>query len=232
MAAIIQPEILDKKRKPHLFLSHSSKNKDIVRKLANDLNICEIDVWLDVWEINLGDSLYDKLSEAIEASKYIAIIISKEFNESQWGKSELKQAIAREMRIGRNLILPILIDNARIPSFLEDKIYIDISDDYYGGICKIAGVIHSLRTRAIDEGIGYYKPQSIRDCIRVLRYAGFEPYVYIDKEIFDELIKNGGIPYKENKVRFNPKKMLEIANLNPRTRNFLNQIMNSWRTGI
>lgn len=229
MAHYIQPKIEDQKRKPHLFLSHSSKNKEIVKKLANDLNICEIDVWLDSWEINAGDSLYDKLSTAIEESKYIAVIISDEFNESQWANSELKQAIAREMRIGRNLILPILIGNAKIPPFLEDKIYVNIDKGYFEGICKISGVIHGLRTRAIDEAIEIYQPKKMRDCVRVLRYAGFEPYIFADKEILDEILEHGGIPYKENRVRFNPKALLEIAELSPRTRYFLEKAIEAWR---
>lgn len=223
MAFQIQPKNKD------LFLSHSSKNKALVKKLARDLNILEIDVWLDSWEINIGDSLYEKLSSAIEESKFIALIISKEFKESQWANQELKQAIAREIRIGRNLIIPILLDDVQMPPFIEDKIYVPLREDYYTGICRIAGLIHGLNIRAIDEGLVNYNPQSIKDCVNVMRYAGFEPYIFADKEILDEILKHGGIPYKENRIRFNPEALLEIEGLSPRTRHFLKNAIEAWR---
>lgn len=231
MAAQIQPhnDLLNFRRIPHLFLSHSSKNKELVRKLAQDLNVCEIDVWLDSWEINAGDSLYEKLSTAIEDSKYIALIISEEFNESVWANNELKQAIAREIRIKRKLIIPILIDDAQIPPFLEDRIYVNLSKNYFEGICRISGVIHDLRIRAIDEAIQKYKPEKVGDCIKVLRYTGFEPYIFADKEILDEIMEHGGIPYKENRVRFNPEALLEIEGLSLRTKVFLRRSIEVWR---
>ena len=34
-------------RAPDLFLSHSSRDKDIVRPFAEDLAFCEVDAWLD-----------------------------------------------------------------------------------------------------------------------------------------------------------------------------------------
>ena len=40
------------KREPHIFLCHSSANKDFVRKLAKDLNYFGLDGWLDEWEID------------------------------------------------------------------------------------------------------------------------------------------------------------------------------------
>jgi TIR domain len=45
------------RRRPHLFLSHSSKDKEWVHALARDLSVCEIDVWLDEWELVVGDKL-------------------------------------------------------------------------------------------------------------------------------------------------------------------------------
>jgi hypothetical protein len=52
------------KRKPDLFLSHSSRDKIFVRKLANSMSRCGIDVWLDEWELQAGDSLFDELARA------------------------------------------------------------------------------------------------------------------------------------------------------------------------
>jgi hypothetical protein len=215
-------------RKPHLFLSHSSKNKDFVLQLGSYLNILEIDVWLDVWEMTIGDSLFDKLSEGLADSKFICLVISNDFHESKWASNELKQAFAREMREGKNLILPIIIENVKIPSFIEDKIYIDFTTNYYSAISKLAGMIHNLDNRAIDEAVRYYKPKAIKDCIEVLRYAGYEPYIMVDKAVFDEILKLGGISYKENRVRLNPAELLNSPTLSKRTREYLLKAINAW----
>jgi hypothetical protein len=76
-------------RRPHLFLSHSSADKTFVRKLANDLGACEVDVWLDEWEIAPGDSIYQEISKGIQSSKYIALIISNAFLSSKWASEEV-----------------------------------------------------------------------------------------------------------------------------------------------
>ncbi|MEN0047885.1 MAG: hypothetical protein AAF806_12560, partial [Bacteroidota bacterium] len=138
-----------------------------------------------------------------------------------------KQARARESREKRNIIIPLVIDSVKIPSFIEDKIYLDISKNYYAGICRLAGVVHRLRSRAIDEGINKINPQKINDCINVLRYGGYEPYIYADKEIIDEILQFGGTPYLNDRVRFNPEKIL-TCDISPRTRHFVKMAMEAW----
>ena len=43
--------------KPDIFISHSSKDKPAAFHLAKILNYCAIDVWLDDWELEVGQSL-------------------------------------------------------------------------------------------------------------------------------------------------------------------------------
>ncbi len=40
-----------------VFLSHSSKDKPVVRELANRLKKDKLRVWFDEWELKPGDSL-------------------------------------------------------------------------------------------------------------------------------------------------------------------------------
>jgi hypothetical protein len=69
-------------RHPDLFLSHSSRDKTFVRQLADDLTFCEIDVWLDEWELQVGDSLHDLIGNALEQSRFIGVVIGDNFSES------------------------------------------------------------------------------------------------------------------------------------------------------
>jgi len=49
-----------------VFLSHSSKDKAVVRAVAERLRADGLRVWLDDWEIRPGDSIPAKIEEGLE----------------------------------------------------------------------------------------------------------------------------------------------------------------------
>jgi hypothetical protein len=106
--------------KPDIFVSHSSKDKKAAAQLASDLNFCGIDVWLDQWELQIGQSLADELARAMNESRYIAILITANYNKSVWTKAEYKKALSREQKEERTVMLPILLGEAELPEFIED----------------------------------------------------------------------------------------------------------------
>lgn len=61
-----------------VFLSHTSKDKPFVRKLANDLRSYGHTVWIDEAEINIGDSLINKIRDGLDSVDFVAAILSKE----------------------------------------------------------------------------------------------------------------------------------------------------------
>ena len=52
-----------------IFLSHSSKDKPVVRAVAERLRADGLRVWLDEWEIKSGDSIPAKIEEGLERSR-------------------------------------------------------------------------------------------------------------------------------------------------------------------
>jgi hypothetical protein len=59
-----------------IFLSHTSKDKPIVTKIAIDLVNRGFPVWFDTWEIDVGDSLLDKIYSGIDEGTYVAVLLS------------------------------------------------------------------------------------------------------------------------------------------------------------
>jgi len=55
-----------------VFLSHSSKDKEVVRAVAERLKADGLRVWLDDWEIRPGDSIPAKIEEGLEHSRVLA----------------------------------------------------------------------------------------------------------------------------------------------------------------
>ena len=52
-----------------VFLSHSAKDKAVVRAVAERLRADGLKVWFDEWEMNPGDSIPAKIEEGLEHSE-------------------------------------------------------------------------------------------------------------------------------------------------------------------
>lgn len=195
--------------KPDIFISHSSRDKAAAVHLAKTLNFCALDVWLDDWELEVGQSLTDEIAKAMNDSRYIAILITENYNQTVWTKTEYKKALSREQKENRTVMLPLIVGEAQIPDFLEDKIYIDLRKEFFCGITNLVGMIHGLSKFRISQAFSERQPQSVSDVWRLLQSIGFEPYVVLGKDDFDEMLKHGGRLLSDDYAQFNPGVLLD-----------------------
>lgn len=77
---------------PNLFLSHNSVDKPFVKKLARDLKKLGVTVWVDEWEIQVGESLTWKIEAGIRENEYLGLVLSPDALQSEWVKSEISAA--------------------------------------------------------------------------------------------------------------------------------------------
>ena len=112
-----------------IFLSHSHADKPFARKLATSLRKAGHGVWIDEAEINIGDSLVEKIREGIDQVDYVAAILSKASIDSPWVTRELDIASNREIEEGRVVVLPLLVEKVDLPGFLKGKFYGDFTDE-------------------------------------------------------------------------------------------------------
>lgn len=106
------------------FIAHSSKDKLFVRKLKKDLELNNILTWMDEDELDVGDTLLDKLIEGIKDSTHLIIVLSQNSVESPWVLYELKNAINTSKKI-----IPIKYKECIIPFELEKLFYLDLSKE-------------------------------------------------------------------------------------------------------
>src|SRR5262249_11430784 len=156
-----------------IFLSHCSKDKAIVRRIADELNQLGLDGWLDEWELEVGDSLHESLGKALEWCKYIGVVITPAFLESQWCMQELRQALSREMRQGSKVVLPLLAERAVPPPFLEDRIYVDFTVQYYAALTRLCAILHGFPPKNTARAFEKSNPKSITDARSILRELGW-----------------------------------------------------------
>ncbi|BCS89103.1 toll/interleukin-1 receptor domain-containing protein [Pseudodesulfovibrio sediminis] len=137
---------MNKNHTVSVFLSHSSEDKSLVRKIGNDLMRYGAKVWIDEAEIKIGDSLIDKISEGIHEADYLAVSLSRASVKSEWVKRELNIALNREISGHRIKVVPLLLKQCDLPLFLIDKKYINLSGtyNYIDGIQALAKDLNLL----------------------------------------------------------------------------------------
>lgn len=116
-----------------VFLSHSSKDKDFVERVFNELQKSEIRAWYDKEEIVAGDSITDKVNDGLEKSDFALIFLSKNFlnGESGWTIAEANFFMQQRMRDASKKFVIINIDvpHTQVPPLMQDYRYINASDD-------------------------------------------------------------------------------------------------------
>ena len=126
----------------NIFLCHSSADKPFVRTVGNDLTNLGHSVWIDEYEINVGDSIVDKINEGNENADVLALFISKSSESSEWVKREWQSALSRQLTKGNKMrIFPILIDDCKLPAILNDIKFADFRESYHSGLDQLAAAL-------------------------------------------------------------------------------------------
>ena len=112
-----------------LFISHNWSDKEFARRLADDLKVRGVRVWIDEGEIKLGDSLIAKIREGIDEMDYLAVVLSPNSVRSEWVKKEVDIAMNQEIEGREVKVLPLLYQQCDLPGFLKGKLYADFTTD-------------------------------------------------------------------------------------------------------
>ncbi|MNF65498.1 TIR domain protein [compost metagenome] len=134
-----------------VFLSHSSKDKSVVRPVASYLESQGFKVWLDEWEMTPGDSLIEKISEGIEESDKLVVFLTPDSIESNWVKNEvysgLIMEIAKEKGLGGKFVIPVLLRACKVPIMLRGKLYADFTFLEFDKACEslVDGLLDKAR---------------------------------------------------------------------------------------
>lgn len=128
------------------FISHSTKDKPFVRKLAADLVASGVKVWLDEQRILVGDSAPEKIAQGLAESDFFLIVVSQNSVGSSWVKKELSGALVHEIERRKVTVLPIKLDDAPMPDSIKDKLYADFRGSYDEGLNKL---VQSINVREV-----------------------------------------------------------------------------------
>jgi len=106
------------------FISYSHEDKEFARALYEGLRRRGVQPWIDDEGLLVGDSLAEKIGEAIGDNDFVIALLSKASAASSWCQKELSIALTDGINRRRVKILPVRLDDARVPSFLADTKYV------------------------------------------------------------------------------------------------------------
>lgn len=135
----------------NVFLSYSSHDKAIVWRLAKDLKDAGIHVWLDQWEIKVGDPITQKIQEGLKTCDYLAVWLTFSSVSSQWVQREWGAKYHEEISNGKVIILPLLAESCELPPLLRDKRYADFRCDYQSGLKELLEVFNVHTTDGLPQ---------------------------------------------------------------------------------
>lgn len=107
--------------KSHVFISHASDDRAVVRSVAKALGDGGVRVWLDSEEIQLGLLLRNELHEAIRQSAAVVLVWSEAAYRSRWVSAEILTAFHMD-----RFIFPCVADETPLPQFLANSIYLNL----------------------------------------------------------------------------------------------------------
>lgn len=129
--------------RPRVFLSYTTADQVIARKIAEALIAQGVETWWDQWEIRAGDSLRQKIEEGLGRCTHFVVLLSATSIQKPWVNAELDVAFVRKLNDQCRLIplrygiepsdLPTLLQGLRSPTISADASDIQqIINDIYG----------------------------------------------------------------------------------------------------
>jgi hypothetical protein len=134
-----------------IFISYSHKDKKFVDQLAMQLVHQNVHIWLDRWELSVGDSIIDKIQEAADGASALLVILSKASVESEWCKKELSAGFLRELEEKRVVVLPIMLEDCAVPLFARGKMYADFRSDFDEGLTAVVDGIAKVTSPSLGR---------------------------------------------------------------------------------
>jgi len=121
-------------------------DKEKVEKIAEQLKADDHRVWYDAWKLQMGDNLIEKISEGIESADVIVIVMSKESLKSKWIKKEIDTITMLEIAKHTIRIVTVLIDPIKMPNYLSNYPFADLSDDFDEGMKILNNIVNKTES--------------------------------------------------------------------------------------
>lgn len=140
------------KKQPSIFISYTHKDKERVIPLASYLGRLGLKVWMDTKDLVAGQTIIEKVSEAISKSDLYLVCLSPAALSSQWVNHELNTALTLETTQGQPKVLPIMVAKSELPPMLSGRLYVDMTGSLDQAKQKLRQAIETnIEEEAIEQ---------------------------------------------------------------------------------
>lgn len=127
-------------RNQFAFISYSNEDKAFAENLVAELKEIR-DLWVDTWELELGDTLPLKIESGIERAKEFILILSENSLKSHWVQFESHMAFIKLLEDSNYRIIVVRIDNCKVPLRFKPFLYVDLPNNPKEAIAKLKDFI-------------------------------------------------------------------------------------------
>lgn len=128
--------------RPRVFLSYTSDNLALARRIAEVLEANGIETWWDKWCIYPGDSLRQKIDEGISECTHFLVLLTPQSIGKPWVNQEMDAGLVRKLNDQCRFLpvryelpasaLPPLLSGMHSPEIAADEDIAQLINDIYG----------------------------------------------------------------------------------------------------
>lgn len=156
-----------------VFLSHSTKDKEFVQRLADALTGAGFTPWLCEVDIDLGDSFVAKIEEGLTECDVALLVWSPDAAKSNWTKEEWTSVLARQVAEQKIRLSIVLLRYHPLPQLLTTKNYIDARSDQAAALRKTVEWVK--RRESVHRLSGLKAPVYLPD---------YRPQDFVGREVY------------------------------------------------
>jgi hypothetical protein len=192
-----------------IFLSHSAEDAEWATELYRRLRRFRVSgrplkVFFAEAAIRPGESIPRALSEALDASQHLLMVMSPAWVESEWCRLENEVSAWRDPSAERRVLVPALLRTCKVPVFLRRLQYIDFreSSAHEAGLRQIVQTVRTNAHRFVrEEDAGRARQALLNEPILPWLGFGGPSFDFLWPEmIIDPLVKPRKHPGRERRL--------------------------------
>ncbi|XP_054633503.1 uncharacterized protein LOC129181847 isoform X2 [Dunckerocampus dactyliophorus] len=143
----------------HVFISYSSTDYQWTHALIDQLEACGLHVCYHERDFTPGRTVLENMSECIQESQKVLLVLSSEFVRSRWCLLEANMSLFRDC-LERKPIVPVLLEpGVSVPLHLCHLTYMEASDSEF--MTKLLKVLFTPNRQLQGSTVVPYQPPSI-----------------------------------------------------------------------
>ena len=134
-----------------MFISYQYADKELAHSLEVELRARGAETWIDSKNLRLGDSMIERISQAIAEGYFLVALVSPASVKSEWCRTELGYAMSKAISDRRVAVLPLRVNEAEMPPILTGRKWEELGT---ANVAAVAGLIVADARKHLEEVVG------------------------------------------------------------------------------